>query len=151
MKLSSYKGKDLNRQFKDCDLSMYPCVKLVKDLAKSLKRENPKGFFAYFDLHGHSAKRNVFVYGPEYTPKESLFIRSRLIPKLISNKTQMFRYSSCNFLIPSFKKHTGRGYLFFSLNVPFCYTVEASFGSFMTSDRIRMDFNSNSFCDMVKI
>lgn len=54
-------GRDLNRQFKFTDKVLYPTVHLLKALMKSIK--NP---WMFLDLHGHSSKKNVFMYGPEF-------------------------------------------------------------------------------------
>ena len=80
----------------------------------------------FFDLHGHSVKKNVFIYGPEYEIWETNYYRTRIFPKLLATKTDMFRYYSCVFRIAEFKKSTARAVVL--RNVPHCYTVEASTG-----------------------
>ena len=80
----------------------------------------------FLDLHGHSIKKNVFLYGPEYDIWETNYYRTRIFPKIISSKTDMFRYYSCLFRVAEFKKATGRAVLL--RQIPHCYTVEASTG-----------------------
>jgi oligoribonuclease NrnB/cAMP/cGMP phosphodiesterase (DHH superfamily) len=53
----------------------------------------------FLDLHGHSVKKNVFLYGPDYDIWETNYYKTRMFPKLISNRTEMFRYYSCIFRI----------------------------------------------------
>lgn len=53
----------------------------------------------YLDFHGHSVKKNAFAYGPEYSIIHKNYYESRLIPKMISHKTDLFRYYSCIFKI----------------------------------------------------
>ena len=77
----SLAGRDLNRNYRTKIKVAYPTVWHTKQLVKS--EEEPKrvlsrcdGFFAIFfrlaedrevvlfcDLHGHSRKQNVFIYG----------------------------------------------------------------------------------------
>jgi murein tripeptide amidase MpaA len=57
-------GKDLNRTFKlNTDL-LIPEVKALKELAVRLRLEWKNKLILFFDLHGHSLKKNVFLYGP---------------------------------------------------------------------------------------
>lgn len=62
----------------------------------------------YLDFHGHSAKKNVFLYGPEYKLQDRDYIASRLFPKFISKKTEAFRYYACLFKVSECKKNTAR-------------------------------------------
>lgn len=80
----------------------------------------------FLDLHGHSVKKNVFLYGPEYDIWETNYYKTRIFPKIISNRTPMFRYYSCLFRVAEFKKTTARAVVL--RNVPHCYTIEASTG-----------------------
>ena len=42
---------------------------------------------AYIEMHGHSRKKNVFIYGP-YVPLHSdKYFKMRILPKLISEET----------------------------------------------------------------
>jgi hypothetical protein len=82
----------------------------------------------FLDFHGHSMKKNVFMYGPEYGPWLQKFEKARIMPKLISSKTDMFRYQSCIFKVAAAKKTTARAFMLGL--VPFCYTVESSVGCY---------------------
>jgi hypothetical protein len=73
------------------------------------------------DFHGHSVKKNVFIYGPEYNLFETNYYKTRIFPKLLSEKTEMFRYYSCSFRIANFKRSTARAVLL--KHIPHCYTV----------------------------
>jgi hypothetical protein len=57
-------GKDLNRSFRGVDLSMYPVVKSIINLAREINRSYGDRFIGFYDFHGHSQKKNVFSYGP---------------------------------------------------------------------------------------
>jgi len=47
-------GRDLNRSFKTSDLSMYPIVKAVINLAADLSKQYGEKFIGFYDFHGHS-------------------------------------------------------------------------------------------------
>jgi hypothetical protein len=38
----------------------------------------------FIDFHGHSSKKNVFIYGPEHRVSDHNYIICRIFPKLIS-------------------------------------------------------------------
>lgn len=83
----------------------------------------------YLDLHGHSTKKNSFVYGPEYDLWDTKFERAKIFPKLVSFKTPMFKLNSCVYKVANYKKSTARAFLLGF--VPFCYTVESSIGIYL--------------------
>lgn len=121
-------GRDLNREFIDPDETLYPCVNAIKNLIKTL-RNNYESVFSFLDFHGHSVKKNVFLYGPEYSIFDINYYKCRILPKLLSDKTDMFRYYGCIFRISECKKSTARGVL--SDDILHCFTIEASNGSYM--------------------
>jgi murein tripeptide amidase MpaA len=57
-------GRDLNRAFKASVDILFPEVRFLKDLALKLKDEYRNRLIVFLDFHGHSVKKNVFVYGP---------------------------------------------------------------------------------------
>ena len=54
-------------------------------------------------------KKNVFIYGPEFPVWDPNYLKSRLLPKILDEKTMMFRYYSCIFRISKGKRSTARG------------------------------------------
>lgn len=56
---------------------------------------------------------------------------------MLGNETPMFRYYSCIFRVSSFKETTARAVLLKKLDVPFCYTIEASNGSYYHKDEMK--------------
>lgn len=83
----------------------------------------------FVDLHGHSAKRNVFMYGMDSVGS----LQSRILPKLLSKQTEMFRYYACSFKLSKDKRTTARGCFmpFFKI----CYTVESSVSCYYDTRR----------------
>ena len=57
----------------------------LKDLINETKKMFGDNFLMYLDLHGHSVKKNVFAYGPEYPIYDLNYIKCRLFPKTLSN------------------------------------------------------------------
>lgn len=82
----------------------------------------------FLDFHGHSQKKNTFTYGPSYSLGQPQYLKSKVLPKLISLRTDMFRYYSCVFKISENKKSTGRAVMFEEVGIPYTYTVESSNG-----------------------
>ena len=59
-------GKDLNRTFDQSRKYAFPESFHLIEFAKELKMKHKKRFSFYIDLHGHSVKKNVFMYGPDF-------------------------------------------------------------------------------------
>ena len=57
----SLAGCDLNRRWKHPSNVIHPTIYATKKLAKQLHLE--RGVVLFCDLHGHSRKQNVFMYG----------------------------------------------------------------------------------------
>jgi hypothetical protein len=57
----------------------------------------------YIDFHGHSTRKNVFIYGPDYKMADANYMLCRVFPKTISKLTDTFRYYSCIFKISKSK------------------------------------------------
>jgi cytosolic carboxypeptidase protein 2/3 len=57
-------GRDLNRTFRMKNDFLIPEIRALKELVVKLKLEFKSRFMMFFDLHGHSVKKNVFLYGP---------------------------------------------------------------------------------------
>lgn len=54
---------DLNRKWIKPSRVLHPPVYHMQKLCKQLMDIEKKSFFLYLDLHGHSAKKNIFNYG----------------------------------------------------------------------------------------
>lgn len=62
----------------------------------------------YLDFHGHSIKKNAFAYGPEYPIFSNNYYKCRILPKLLSQATQVFRYFSGVWRVNKTKRYTAR-------------------------------------------
>jgi len=92
-------GTDLNRVFSTPDQNLQPVPFAIWDMITKRKISMKQSFnnFFYFDVHSHSTKKGIFMYGPHYMLHEENYAKIRMIPKLISERTDMFWYYSCKF------------------------------------------------------
>ena len=106
----------------------------------------------FLDFHGHSVKKNVFMYGPEFPIIQRQYYECRVFPKLLGNATSMFRYYSCSFKISESKRKTARAVFLRKLMIPFSYTVEASISSHYNYESLKdVGFTTASWIEMGKI
>lgn len=60
-------GKDFNREYKNPDKVLFPQIHAFKKLASENKAIYKENLIMFMDFHGHSTKKNVFMYGPQYS------------------------------------------------------------------------------------
>ena len=63
---SSLMGVDLNRRWKNPSKFLHPTIYYAKSLIKfwhTSSKASPNGIVMTCDLHGHSRKKNIFMYG----------------------------------------------------------------------------------------
>lgn len=130
---TSLAGKDLNRTLRAKNDELFPETKQLKEYIIKLKKECKAKIVYFLDFHGHSMKKNCFMYGPDYDIWSAKYEKSKILPKMLSSKTIMFRYQSCLFRVAAGKRKTARAFM---LNfVPFCYTVESSVGLYKAFEK----------------
>ncbi|CAD8097392.1 unnamed protein product [Paramecium primaurelia] len=123
-------GRDLNRQFRDSCKKLYPTVYAMKQLISDLYQVYGDQIVGFIDIHGHSAKKNAFLYGPEFQLWNCNYYKSRLFAKILSLKTQIFRYYSCLFRINKCKVNTARAVFCEKYDFVNCFTLEVSNSSY---------------------
>jgi cytosolic carboxypeptidase protein 2/3 len=96
-------GRDLNRCFNQPQLLIE--IGLIRSIATMFKP------FMFFDFHGHSSKKNIFAYGPDYSIDHKCFLPTRLFSKLVSKCAKAFRYYACSFKVSASKRNTGRAFM----------------------------------------
>lgn len=88
-----FSGNDLNRKYHNPDECLHPTVNGIKEIVNNiilsngnLEQNDPNynEVFAYIDMHGHSRKKNVFIYGPYFPLHTNKYFRMRILPKLVS-------------------------------------------------------------------
>ncbi|OMJ78385.1 hypothetical protein SteCoe_21818 [Stentor coeruleus] len=122
-------GVDLNRRWRKPHRLMHPTVYYSKKALQILSEENE--VLLYCDMHGHSIKKDVFMYGCYNNGKEvpdiqkNIFIR--LIPYILSLKNDSFSFKNSKFRIEKGKISTARVVNFTEFNILSSFTLEASF------------------------
>jgi hypothetical protein len=122
----SLAGVDLNRQWKTPSKSLHPTVFYLKTLIQEQKYL--RDVVLYIDIHGHSRKYNVFLYGCD--DKKRPFPKAREFPRIFSQHEMARKYVSyddCSFHIKKSRESTARVVVCRELNVPYSYTIEATF------------------------
>lgn len=117
-------GSDLNRRYKTPSKVLHPVVYSIKRLVKAFSKERELALFV--DLHGHSRRKNIFMYGNSgSTPQEQT--DSRLFPFILSKLCDFFSFESCRFSMHKSKEATARIAIYKEVKIPSIYTLEASF------------------------
>jgi hypothetical protein len=118
----SLAGCDLNRNWKRPREISHPEIssfkRLIKAFASKFKLE------MITDLHGHSRKPDVFMYGCNIPSDPAA---CKLFPYIVSKVSSLFTFEGCRFGIQKCKESTMRITLFKELKLPLIYTCEASF------------------------
>ncbi|KAG9469549.1 hypothetical protein GDO78_020237, partial [Eleutherodactylus coqui] len=133
----SLSGEDLNRQWQNPNADLHPTIYHTKGLLQylaSFKRVP----LVYCDYHGHSRKKNVFMYGCSI--KETVWHTNssaascdidedggyRTLPKVLSQIAPAFSMSSCSFVVEKSKESTARVVVWRELGVQRSYTMEST-------------------------
>jgi cytosolic carboxypeptidase protein 2/3 len=128
---SSLAGCDLNRRWKNPSEILHPTVSAVKQLCKQVKSERDLVLFC--DLHGHSRKQNVFMYGCDYKENPQM---CRVFPYMLEKLNPYFSFASSRFGVQKSKASTARVALFKELKTTACiYTMESSFAGVDFGDK----------------
>jgi len=97
-------GNDLNRRYAEPDPRLHPEICAIKELAYDLIYGKKPGIWpmsnsngepevgdedivGFIDMHGHSRKKNVFIYGNQFSLSSEKYYRTRIIPKMLSEET----------------------------------------------------------------
>lgn len=122
-------GVDLNRRWKHPNINLHPTIYHAKKALKKLS--NQREIVIYCDMHGHSIKKNAFMYAcankrpNSYQLKQN--ISARLIPYLLSLSNPHFSYQNSHFRLEKSKQSTARIVSFKDIRITNSYTLEASF------------------------
>ena len=85
----------------------------------------------FCDLHGHSRKKNAFMYGCTFDSSEeerftkNFFLRS--FPSILSEHNNFFNFKGCSFKCEKSKEKTGRIVWFKELGILHSFTQETTF------------------------
>ncbi|XP_025020201.1 cytosolic carboxypeptidase 1 isoform X2 [Python bivittatus] len=133
----SLSGEDLNRQWQNPNPDLHPTIYHAKGLLQYLAaiKRLP---LVFCDYHGHSRKKNVFMYGCSI--KETIWhtnvsaascdltedLGYRTLPKILSQSAPAFCMSSCSFVVEKSKESTARVVVWREIGVQRSYTMEST-------------------------
>lgn len=89
-------GRDLNRLWKTKDSTLIPEVEMARTVFGELVETYKKKILLFMDYHGHSTRKNAFLLGPGIFDAQ-LMNDIRILPRIMANYTEIFRYPSCSF------------------------------------------------------
>jgi len=118
----SLPGQDLNRTWASPSKKLHPTIWHTKAMIQRLQEE--REVVLYLDLHGHSRKKNIFMYGNADGTRS---LKERLFPALLSRASDQVNFEDCCFKVQKSKESTGRVVAWRELGITNAYTVEASF------------------------
>eukprot|EP00802_Teleaulax_amphioxeia_P006230 Tamp_06234.p1 GENE.Tamp_06234~~Tamp_06234.p1 ORF type:complete len:549 (+),score=86.53 Tamp_06234:857-2503(+) len=128
-------GCDLNRKWKQPCKTMQPTIYYMRQMMEEMRHE--RGIALFVDLHGHSVKKNVFMYGcdakhfndaPNHPSRPQPFpFDSRMFPAQMEHVCNKFNFLDCRFHVKRKKESTGRVVAWRQFT-NCSYTLESSFG-----------------------
>ncbi|CAO1409928.1 unnamed protein product [Diamesa tonsa] len=133
---SSLTGRDLNRQYRTVIRETYPSIWNTKAMLKTL----------YCDMHAHSRKHNIFIYGCENLKRHpDRRLLEQVFPLMLhKNVADKFSFENCKFKVQKNKEGTGR-IVVWVLGVTNSYTLEASFAGSTMGSRAGTHFSTMDY------
>ncbi|XP_032434707.1 cytosolic carboxypeptidase 1 isoform X1 [Xiphophorus hellerii] len=133
----SLSGEDLNRQWQNPDPELHPTIYHTKGLLQYLAYIQ-RAPLVFCDYHGHSRKKNVFMYG--CSVKETVWqsnisatssdlqedLGYRTLPKILSQIAPAFSMASSSFVVERSKESTARVVVWREIGVKRSYTMEST-------------------------
>lgn len=106
---------------------MHPTIYHTKKMMGKVKQE--RGILIFCDLHGHSRKKNSFMYGCNKAADGGFnsWTKVRLFPRLLAKLNPIFDINSCKFKVERSKYGTGRVVVWKTFEVTNSFTLENSF------------------------
>uniref|UniRef100_A0A667WIV0 tubulin-glutamate carboxypeptidase n=1 Tax=Myripristis murdjan TaxID=586833 RepID=A0A667WIV0_9TELE len=131
-------GEDLNRQWCKPNPVLSPTIYHTKGFLYHLSSIG-RSPLVFCDYHGHSRKKNVFLYG--CSVKETLWQSGsavdtvglkedpgyRTIPKTLDRIAPAFSFNSCNYLVEKSRSATARVVVWREMGVLRSYTMESTY------------------------
>ncbi|XP_033108379.1 cytosolic carboxypeptidase 1-like isoform X2 [Anneissia japonica] len=135
----SLTGEDLNRRWISPNPELHPTIYHTKGLLQyltNIKRQP----LVFCDFHGHSRKKNVFMYGCSalqsylsddinlYPLGDNIEDTSyKTLPRMLSQMAPPFSLSSCSFTVEKGKESTARVVVWREIGVLRSYTMESTY------------------------
>ncbi|CAI5792737.1 cytosolic carboxypeptidase 4 [Podarcis lilfordi] len=134
----SLSADDLNRRWLNPSPACQPTIYHTKGLLYYLSTQG-RTPVVFCDYHGHSQKKNAFLYGCSI--KETLWqagrtvdttvvtedVGYRTLPKILDKVAPVFLMSSCSFLVEKSRDSTARVVVWREIGVQRSYTMESTY------------------------
>ncbi|XP_014643221.1 PREDICTED: cytosolic carboxypeptidase 3 [Ceratotherium simum simum] len=149
----SLAGRDLNRNYTSLLKESFPSVWYTRNMIRRLMEKQE--VILYCDLHGHSRKENIFMYGCDGRGRcKALYLQQRIFPLMLSkNCPDKFSFSACKFKVQKSKEGTGR-VVMWKMGIRNSFTMEATFCGSTLGNKRGSHFNTKDlesmgyhFCD----
>lgn len=119
----SLAGVDLNRQWSSPNPKLHPEIYASVTMIKKTLESRP--IFFFWDIHGHSRNKNLFMYGWNVLAGPNR-LKERIFPFMFSQREESFSFEECNFNIQKNKETTAR-VVMGRQEIQYSYTLECSF------------------------
>jgi hypothetical protein len=134
---------------------LIPEVVAVRRLLHCLQSTGTKDYYGqrvvtFIDIHQHSKRKSIFMYGPQYPIHHGSYQAVRVFPKIMSTVTQMFRFHSCRFRNEDYKENCARMFIEREFGVTFSYCIECSQQAYIDKNRNIVDFDEQNLMDFGK-
>ncbi|CAH1104048.1 unnamed protein product [Psylliodes chrysocephalus] len=144
----SLSAKDLNRQYRTVIRDAYPSIWYTKLMIRRLLEEC--GVAMYCDLHAHSRKHNIFIYGCESRRGSDRRLHEQVFPLMLhKNAADKFSFESCKFKVQKNKEGTGR-VVMWMMGIANSYTLETSLAGSTLGHRSYTHFTIQDYEQMGK-
>ncbi|KAL5004498.1 hypothetical protein ScPMuIL_017954 [Solemya velum] len=136
----SLAGEDLNRRWDNPCPRLHPTIFHSKGLLQYLQMIN-KTPLVYCDYHGHSRKKNIFLYGcsssqswipndtqnPACTGNKAEDNGYKTLPRVLHTIAHAFSWPNCSFVLEKSKETTARVVVWRQIGVIRSYTMESTY------------------------
>ena len=161
-------GKDMNRQFPSSGLGssndkeplaeeskLNPIPFAIREMLQQTLKTAEQGIHSFWDIHQHSMRKSIFIYGPYFPLHSDKYLQIRLIPKLLSERSEMFRFYSCRFRkqdkSSNYKESCARMAIGRQFSIANCFTLEcSSFGYISKKEQRTLQFKEADLIEFGK-
>ncbi|XP_017875220.1 cytosolic carboxypeptidase 1-like isoform X2 [Ceratina calcarata] len=128
-------NEDLNRRWSNPNQVLHPVIYHTKGLMEYCTRVLQRPPYVFVDYHGHSRRKNVFLFGCSRSGSWSAADRAKpdqpaqylMLPHLMQRISPAFALPLCSFKVERNKESTARVAIWRQLGVSRSYTMESSF------------------------
>lgn len=136
----SLAAEDLNRRWDNPCPKLHPTIYHTKGLLQYLQMIN-KSPLVYCDYHGHSRRKNIFLYGcsptmswiqndtenPACTGNRLEDNAYKTLPRILHMTSPVFSWQNCSFIVEKAKETTARVVVWRQIGVLRSYTMESTY------------------------